>query len=312
MPIIERQAREALDVLAAQMRAADQVRIRPVLEEIRQLGEPLQWMEAAPPQVAGPPDRWEVALDPNPFRGRFANPFKRQPIGKQGEELFQLILSGIREIYDVEATIAGGAVRDLAAGVVPSKDVDVFLPMDWKTFSLASEELGWQSPPALHPNAKAYKGGKGAPAGVGCFFPTTNRALAMVQNTPVDLVFMDGPLTKEHVETFPVHAQRGVWTLESGRILSPEAVKDVEAKTFTIDPKITDKARLKLVSEKVQGWLKRVGYEDWKIVEPETQEWWEAKAEHEAVVKAKNTQNKAYDPFWENAVKKAINNVRPE
>src|SRR5690348_16606384 len=69
--------------------------------------------------------------------------------GKRGEELFQLILSGIREIYDVEAVIAGGAVRDLAAGVSDSKDVDVFVPLTWEKFEAGLNELFWQGPTRL-------------------------------------------------------------------------------------------------------------------------------------------------------------------
>jgi hypothetical protein len=94
-------------------------------------------------------------------------------------------------------------------------------------------------------------------------------------------VFLEKPLSKENVATFPVFAQRGVWTLEGGLSLSPEAKADVEAKTFTIDPSITNKEKLKLVLEKVKGWCKREEYANWKIVEPDIKEWWEAKEEVE-------------------------------
>jgi hypothetical protein len=186
--------------------------------------------------------------------------------GKRGEELFQLILSGIREVYDVEATIAGGAVRDLAAGVQYTKDVDVFIPMKWKDFNERVAELGWQGPTALVKEGYKVEG---------CVVPSTARASSKVQNMPVDLIFMDKPLTKEVVDKFPIHAQRCVWTLADGLFTSPVAKTDIDNKTFTIDPTITDKDRIAKIETKVKGWLQRSGYKGWEVVLPEIKEWWE-------------------------------------
>jgi len=199
------------------------------------------------------------------------NKKKENNEGKRGEELFHLILSGIKEVYDVEATIAGGAVRDLAAGVLTPKDVDVFIPMSWNTFKRRADELGWLVPPhVVKPNDYQKK-----PNNEGCSFSTFARALTQVQKVSVDLVFMDKPLTKENVETFPVFAQRGIWTLNEGLKLSPEAQEDIRNKQFTIDPKITDINRLDKIVSKIGEWKKRPHYKDWKIVRPETKPWWE-------------------------------------
>jgi adenylosuccinate synthase len=56
-------------------------------------------------------------------------------------------------------------------------------------------------------------------------------------------------------------------------------IKDLDNKTFTIDPTITDKARFQSVLEKIKGWQERPEYKDWKIIEPDVKEWWEAKEE---------------------------------
>lgn len=215
--------------------------------------------------------------------------------GKKGEELFQLILSGIREIYDVEAVIAGGAVRDLAAGVEDSKDVDVFIPLDWKTFKAGLNELFWQGPTRIvGSKVPGYPIKAGAPE-VGCMFPTLARASSKVQGTNIDLVFIEKPLTPDNVKTFPVHTQRGIWTLSDGQNLSPEMVKDLDNKTFTIDPTITDKNKIKLVLEKVRGWQQREAYKDWKIVEPDVKDWWEAKEEMKKEEEHAKQRNKMWD-----------------
>jgi hypothetical protein len=209
--------------------------------------------------------------------------------GKRGEELFQLILSGIREIYDVQAVIAGGAVRDLAAGCDTPKDVDVFLPMTWDKFAEGIEELGW-SGGVVKQKTKAYEG-----KGTGTF-KSTARASSMVQDIPVDLVFLDKPLSPEMVKSFPVHAQRGIYTLEGGLDLSPEAKADIEAKQFTISPDITEKARIEALRKKVGEWVKRPHYKGWKIIEPDIKEWWEAKEE----LKAEETKKPEdlFEKYW--------------
>jgi hypothetical protein len=112
-----------------------------------------------------------------------------------------------------------------------------------------------------------------------CVVPSTARGQGQVQYKLVDLVFMDKPLTPENVASFPIFAQRCVWTLNEGLAISPEAKQDLENKTFTIDPTITNKEKLKKIVAKAQEWCKRPGYEGWKVVEPDIAEWWEAKKE---------------------------------
>lgn len=188
--------------------------------------------------------------------------------GKRGEELFHLILSGIREIYDISAVIAGGAVRDTVVGVTNHKDVDVFIPLSYEKFFEHQDELGWQGGFAKV-KTKNYNNPDVD------VFRSTARVSSIVQGCLVDLVFVNKPLGKEGVVTFPIHAQRCVWTLEDGLSVSPEAREDIEGKKFTIDPTTTDKARIRRLVEKALTWKAREGYTDWKIVKPEVKEWWE-------------------------------------
>lgn len=190
--------------------------------------------------------------------------------GKRGEELFHLILSGIREVYEVDAVIAGGAVRDLAAGITNHKDVDVWLPLSEEKFLFSVLEMGWVGHNKV--NTKQYKKNT-------CAFETSARYNTNIQNIPVDILLLDKPLDKETVDKFPVHTQRCIYTLEGGLALSPEAQLDIDNKTFTIDPTITDKKKIKGILTKVKGWQKRAEYKGWKIVEPDIPEWWEAKEE---------------------------------
>ena len=209
--------------------------------------------------------------------------------GKRGEELFHLILSGLREIYDVPCVIAGGAVRDLAAGCPEkTKDVDVFLPISWDKFVEDSSQLGWQGEP-FRIKTKTYSKSETCPV------PSTARGQATVQNMTVDLVFMDKPLDREGVDSFPIYTQRGIWTLEGGTNLSPLCQKDIDDKQFTIDPTITDKGKIKTIRAKVNGWKRREFYKDWKIVEPNIKEWWEAAEE----AKKEPDLNKIYEDGME-------------
>ena len=249
---------------------------------------------------------WERRPQAIRFRDHF-NPFgdKLPQEGKRGEELFQLILSGIREIYNVEGTIAGGAVRDLAAGVEHPKDVDVFVQIDMDTFWKHADELGWQGP-----NTTVSKGVYDKDK---CAVPSVGRISSRVQNVMVDLILMSEPLTPLIVSKFPVHAQRGVWTLNEGKVLSPEAQTDIIEKKFTIDPTITDKNKIKTVVDKIKGWQKRPEYKDWTVVEPDVKEWWEekeklaaaqAKVEEEFKqrIKAYTTKDTKYADFWNEGV----------
>lgn len=197
------------------------------------------------------------------------NPFprKEKKQGVRGEELFKLILSGIKEVYGVDAVIAGGAVRDVAAGTDQHKDVDVFIPMKWKDFNEHASQLGWEGPP--------FKEGKIPYDGKLKRLPATERGQASVQGCLVDLVFMNGDLSPKYVNTFPVNAQKCVFTLENGISVSPVAQADIDAKQFTIDPEIKDKDQIKIIRDKVNGWKRRAFYKEWKVVEPDVKEWWE-------------------------------------
>lgn len=216
-----------------------------------------------------------------------------EPVGKRGEELFQLILSGIREIYDVQGTIAGGAVRDHAAGLTDYKDVDVFLPLTFEDFSKSVQELGWSG------IFTKVKQGTYAPKpdGSAAGFWSSARGTSQVQGVKVDLVFMEKPLEPKDVATFPVHAQRGIWTLDEGLVMSPEMKKDIENKTFTIDPTLTDEKRLFNCLNKIKDWQKRPGYKGWKIVEPEIEEWWAVKKKSEDQEKNKR---QTYEDIFKN------------
>jgi hypothetical protein len=214
----------------------------------------------------------DMALDRAvPLRVDLHDPFGRVmpksiEDGKRGEELFTLILSGIREIYDVDGVIAGGAVRDVAAGNKGCKDVDVFLPMTPDDFLKGWEELGWRGGLIPVPK-KGYEGQKCAVESLGNFH-------AYCQGVLVDLVFLKEPLTAQMADNFPIYTQRGVWTLGGGLRMSPVMAEDVANKQFTIDPTITDKERLKNLLDKVNSWKKRDFYKDWKVVEPDVREWW--------------------------------------
>lgn len=229
-----------------------------------------------------PPEQWLRAFE------------RKIPIGKRGEELFQLILSGIREIYDVNAVIAGGAVRDLAAGVTDHKDVDVFVPLLPNELIERYVELGWQGDLIQIGRIKdSYS--KKKKEGPGCLFDTVARFQSVVQGVKVDLVITKEPLSVDNVKTFPVHAQRGVWTLENGKELFPEAQKDIDNKTFTIDLSITDKDTVEHVLNKIKEWKRRAAYKDWQIIEPEIKEWWEVKeAVAEDEKKVPNSLDTAY------------------
>jgi hypothetical protein len=211
--------------------------------------------------------------------------------GKRGEDLFRHILEGIKEIYEVDAVIAGGAVRDLAAGINRPKDVDLWVPITSDRFWFSNQELGWGEFNGMPKKvAKGYT----------CVVPINERIQGRCQYVPIDLLLIDKPLDKETVDKFPVYAQRCVFTLEGGMSLSPEAKTDIENKTFTIDPKICDdKEKIGKVVEKIKGWCKRPHYKDWKIIEPDVPEWWEAKKEAEN--KEDNLKLKteeAFNKYW--------------
>lgn len=214
-------------------------------------------------------DAWRAGwedVDWDPFRrgGMKKKAEKMRPEGKTGAELFQLILSGIREVYDVEGTIAGGAVRDLAAGVSYHKDVDVWLPMTMDAFQERYDELGWMGEFRPEKIKKKYAESN-----------STDRGYSLVQHVPIDIIFLKEPLSPKDVDAFPVHAQRCVWTLGEGLTVSPAAKKDIENKTFTIDDRYKTKEQIETYLEKIKGWKSRDGYKDWTAIQPVVKEWWE-------------------------------------
>lgn len=238
------------------------------------------------------PDFGQVDVAQLLVRNGRAAPYPPVIKGKTGEELFHLILSGIREVYDVsDVCVAGGAARDVAAGVTSHSDVDVFIPIEYKTFLEKFPELGW-SGGLVDQFIRDYSNTKRQ----GDFrFKTKARALSVVQGIAVDLVFIEKPLTKENVNSFPIHAQRCVWSLDKGLFMSPEAKKDIENKTFTIDPTITNKDVIARLLEKINKW-QRAGYKGWKVVEPDTKEWWELKKGTE---EAKKSQSDIWQEYFD-------------
>lgn len=205
-------------------------------------------------------DAWELLIKGGPPYGT---------PGKRGEDLFNLILSGIKEVYEIDAFVAGGAVRDLVAGCLDHKDVDVFIPLKPEEFFELSDQLGWRGVVRLSRNTKY---GKKTDQET---FSSIGRAAANVQGCAVDLVFLEKPLSPEEVRRFPVYAQRCVWSLNNGTTLTPEAEEDINNKRFTIDPSIENKDEINKLLEKVSGWKKRDFYKDWTINSPELKEWWE-------------------------------------
>lgn len=191
-----------------------------------------------------------------------------------GEELFKDLLNNIKEIYEVDATIAGGAVRDVFAEVYKHKDIDVFIPLTFKAFMEREVELGLTHPVVLTKN-KPYKGVDIE------VFKNTVRATTWFKKHPLDLIFIKGGLTKEIVDNFPIYTQQCIFSLEMGLIASPLAKTDIENKQFTINPSIKDKEQLKGLMQKTKDWCKRPGYKGWKIIEPDIKEWWEVKKELE-------------------------------
>jgi hypothetical protein len=227
----------------------------------------------------------------DPFRAGGAVPRLPRFIGRRGksssmketyldEELFRHILNGIKEIYDVPAVIAGGAVRDLKAGCPTCKDIDVWLPISWDKFQEHQLELGWQE------EARPVKMKKKMVDGYIEIVNVSDNAVATVKGVSVDLVFLEKPLTPEDVGKFPIHAQRCVWTLDNGTACSPEALVDIENKTFTIDTSIEDDTRLDNLRAKIKSWQSRPFYKDWKIA-GERKAWWEKKDKEDEEVKKK-------------------------
>lgn len=214
---------------------------------------------------------WEM---PAGLAEMFANPVKSKKDKSllRGESLFARICEGIKEVYGVDAVIAGGAVRDVVAEVENHRNVDVFIPMDIKEFLKDALQLGWEEAP-IQVRQKQHKAGKEGR------FTSEGRATARMQGVALDLVFMKDGLTPEIVDGFPVHAQRCIWNLAEGQQISPLAMEDILNKTFTIDPKIKDKEVIKSLKEKINHWKRRQGYKDWKIVEPTVLQWWEKGAE---------------------------------
>lgn len=265
--------------------------VQRAVNEARARHEAWARLNAQANELLREPD-WQAVFAPVPALPRVAaafgeapdiRPKKEKEMGLRGEDLFRLILSGIKEVYGVDAIIAGGAARDLAAGTMDHKDVDVFIPLKWDEFTKGISQLGWELAPVLRREAVPYNGKLKK-------LPATQRGVAQVQGVEVDLVFMDGDLTPKYVNTFPVNAQKCVFSLDAGLSVSPAAKEDIDNKTFTINPEIKDKEQIEILRNKIAGWKKRAFYKDWKIVEPDIKEWWEKPKEempHENKTKPK-------------------------
>lgn len=183
-----------------------------------------------------------------------------------GEDLFNLLLRNFKEIYDTDFTIAGGAVRDLyMKDTEGTSDVDIFIPMKFDAFMERFPELGWADKPYLIP-VQPYNKGRD--------WDNSKRYQYKFKGNTLDLVFIEKPLTHAMVQTFPIHAQRCVYTLEGGMSISPEALVDLTNKKFTISPTITDKDYIKNLLGKIVQWKKRAVYKDFKCVQPKGKEWW--------------------------------------
>lgn len=185
---------------------------------------------------------------------------------KPSKEIFDTILNALNEVYGIKATIAGGAVRDLYLDTT-CKDIDVFMPLRWEDFKAAEDELGWRDK-AKENLISPYAKNKPPE------FKSTKRASLWFKGFQLDLIFMDCKLTPELVRTFPIYTQRCVYTVEDGINIAPEAQKDIDNKTITIDPTITDKEYIKHLKARIIEWKKREPYKDWKMVAPKQKEWW--------------------------------------
>lgn len=200
------------------------------------------------------------------------------------ESKFRHILEGLKEIYEVDCVIAGGAVRDLMAGWNTCKDIDVWLPISWDKFDEHQLELGWQHPAALAVKKKRVENYTE-------IHEVSNNAIATVQGVNVDLVFLEKPLDADAVNKFPIYAQRCVYTLNEGMTASPEALQDLANKTFTIDPSIDNEERLNNLRAKIKQWQQRPFYKDWKIA-GERKAWWEKKDQEDEEMKKKTLAEK--------------------
>lgn len=72
-----------------------------------------------------------------------------------GPTLWTTLLSSVREIYETEAIVAGGAVRDHDMGK-PAKDIDIFLNTDADTLLDRTPELGFGPYSHVYEQKKAY------------------------------------------------------------------------------------------------------------------------------------------------------------
>lgn len=185
---------------------------------------------------------------------------------KPSKEIFDLILNAFNEVYGIKATIAGGAVRDLYLDTT-CKDIDIFIPLRWEDFKAAEDELGWRDK-AKENLISPYAQNKPPE------FKSTKRASLWFKHFQLDLIFMDCKLTPELVRSFPIYTQRCVYTVEDGINIAPEAQKDMDNKTITIDPMITDRDYIKHLKARIVEWKKREPYKDWKMIAPKQKEWW--------------------------------------
>jgi len=148
---------------------------------------------------------------------------------KNGPEYWDKLLYAVREIYECEAIVAGGAVRDHLLGFDP-KDIDIFVNYTNDPLEL-SEELGWGHPKQIGNRGRRnpYANIKGKIVqNVLEFYPSTSPV-------PVQLIFtkkpLDGDFTENTLNMFDFHICKSAY---DGKMYDTEVAQQERlAKTFT-------------------------------------------------------------------------------
>ncbi len=180
-----------------------------------------------------------------------ANPEFLAAPAKKGFPFFRTLLENVKEIYDVDGFVSGGCIRDTLLEV-PYKDVDLFLPIDLKTFEESCEELGWQCRGRL--GGKNYL--KGAPTG---------RYSASSNGQMIDVVLL-GADREDPVASFPAHWTRARYTLKNGGQLdtTQEFDSDMSAKTCTVQADL-EPDHLDNLHKRFDQWVERTGLTGWSF-----------------------------------------------
>ncbi len=170
---------------------------------------------------------------------------------KKGFPFFRTLLENVKEIYDVEGFVSGGCIRDTMLEV-PYKDVDLFLPLNLKTFEESCEELGWQCRGRMM--GKNYL--KGAP---------TERYSATSNGQMIDVVLL-GENKEDPVSQFPAYWTRARYTLNNGGQLetTEEFNADFAAKTCTVMAGL-EQDHLDNLLKRFDQWVERTGLQGWSF-----------------------------------------------